>query len=85
MRIDESATADSDDIRDSVIEFWSSLSIAELEQKISRGIESFINLVALYLLKTILFPLGFFYVAIFIIRQLWGLRLEPLAVVAERS
>ena len=85
MRIDESATADSDDIRDSVIEFWSSLSIAELNQKISRGIESFINLVALYLLKTILFPLGFFYVAIFIIRQLWGLRLEPPAVVAERA
>lgn len=75
MRLD--ATADSDDIRDSVIEFWRGLSLAELNQKISRGIESFINLVALYLLKTILFPLGFFYAAIFVIRQLWRVRPGP--------
>lgn len=77
MRIDSNATADSDDIRDSVIDFWKSLSLSELNQKISDGIENFINLLALYLLKTILFPLGFFYVAIFAVRQLWRLRLEP--------
>jgi hypothetical protein len=68
--------ADSDEIRDSVISFWHSLSLDELNQKISRGIENFINLVALYLFKTILFPLGFFYVAIFVIRQLWQVDLS---------
>ena len=74
--------AGADDIDGSVIAFWRSLSLDELDQKIdelnqniSRGIENFINLVALYLLKTILFPLGFFYVAIFVIRQLWRIDL----------
>jgi hypothetical protein len=76
LRIDTNATADSDDVRDSVIEFWKGLSLAELNRKISDGIESFINLVALYLLKTILFPLGFFYFALFVIRQLWRVRLD---------
>jgi len=75
MRLDTSA-ADSDDIRESVIDFWSSLSLDELKQKISRGIENFINLVAIYLLKTILFPLGFFYMAIFVIRCLWRVDLN---------
>ena len=76
MRIDTSASADSDDIRDSVVAFWRSLSLDELNAKISRGIEHFVNLVALYLLKTILFPLGFFYAAIFLLRQLWRVRLD---------
>ena len=77
MRLDTKAAADSDDIRDSVIDFWSSLSLDELKQKISRGIENFINLVAIYLLKTILFPLGFFYMTIFAIRSLWQVDLKP--------
>jgi hypothetical protein len=76
MHINANATADSDEVRDSVIDFWKSLSLAELNQKISDGIENFINLLALYLLKTILFPLGFFYLAIFILRLLWRVRLE---------
>ena len=76
MSIDADANADSDDIRDSVIEFWQSLSLDELNQRISSGIESFINLVALYLLKTILFPLGFFYFVVFVVRQLWRVRLD---------
>jgi hypothetical protein len=80
MRLDTTAATDSDDIRDSVIDFWRSLSLAELDQKISRGIENFINLVAIYLLKTILFPLGFFYMAIFVIRSLWRIDLQPAAV-----
>jgi hypothetical protein len=81
MSIDTSATADSDDLRDSVITFWRSLSLDELNVKIGRGIEHFVNLVALYLLKTVLFPLGFFYVAIFVLRQVWRLRLDlPAAV-----
>jgi len=78
MRLDTSA-ADSDDIRESVIDFWSSLSLDELKQKISRGIENFINLVAIYLLKTILFPLGFFYMVVFVIRCLWRVELKPLS------
>jgi hypothetical protein len=79
MRLDTAAAADSDDIRDSVIDFWRGLSLNELNQKISRGIENFINLVAIYLLKTILFPLGFFYMAIFVIRGLWRIDLKPAA------
>lgn len=68
--------ADPDDMRDSVIAFWRSLSLEDLKQKISDGMEHFINLLALYLLKTILFPLGFFYLAIFVIRQLWRIDLS---------
>ena len=68
---------DTDSVRDSAISFWQGLSLEELERKISAGIEHFINLVALYLLKTILFPLGFFYAAVFCIRQLWRIELNP--------
>lgn len=71
MNLETDADLDTDSIRDSAIAFWESLSMTEFENRISRGIENFINLVALYLLKTILFPLGFFYVAIFVIKQLW--------------
>jgi hypothetical protein len=77
LLIDTTADADGDDIRDAVMDFWSGLSLDELDQKISRGIENFINLVAIYLLKTILFPLGFFYMAIFVIRWLWQVDLKP--------
>ena len=77
MQLDTAADTDGDDIRESVIDFWSSLSLDELKQKISRGIENFINLVAIYLLKTILFPLGFFYMVIFVIRCLWRVDLKP--------
>ena len=53
-------------------------SLAELQETISRGIESFINLIAIYLLKTILLPLGFFYALLLVIRQLWRFDLrEP--------
>ena len=77
LRIDTTADADGDDIRDAVMDFWSGLSLNELDRKISRGRENFINLVAIYVLKTILFPLGFFYMAIFIIRCLWQVDLKP--------
>ena len=77
------ANADSDDIRDSVINFWRSLSIDELQRNISRGIESFINLIAIYLLKTILLPLGFFYAVVLVIRQLWRIDLAVPAVEAS--
>jgi len=68
---------DTDSVRDSAISFWQGLSLEELERKISAGIENFINLVAIYLLKTIVFPLGFFYGVIFCIRQLWRIELSP--------
>jgi len=77
------ADADSDDIRDSVIDFWRSLSIDELQRNISRGIESFINLIAIYLLKTILLPLGFFYAVVLVIRQLWRIDLAAPATGAD--
>ncbi len=67
---------DTDSIRDSAIAFWRSLSLEELENKISAGIENFINLVAIYLLKTIVFPLGFFYVAVYFIKLLWRVELN---------
>ena len=72
---------DAGSVRDSAISFWQGLSLEELERKISDGIENFINLVAIYLLKTIVFPLGFFYAAIFCVRQLWRIELNPGAVI----
>jgi len=77
MSIEAEKEFDTDSIKDSTIAFWQGLSLDELNRKISRGIENFINLVAIYLLKSILFPLGFFYAAVFIIRQLWRIRLNP--------
>ena len=76
MNLETDANLDADSIRDSAIAFWEGLSMSEFENRISRGIENFINLVALYLLKTILFPLGFFYAAIFTIKQLWKIDLR---------
>ena len=73
--------ADSEDIHDSVLDFWRSLSIDELQRKISAGIESFINLIALYLLKTILLPLGFFYAVLLVIRWLWRIDANRLPAV----
>lgn len=67
---------DADSIRESAVAFWRGLSLEELERKISDGIESFINLVAIYLLKTIVFPLGFFYAAFYFIRLLWRVELN---------
>ena len=71
MSLETDEEFDTDSIRDSAIDFWQSLSMSELEDRISRGIENFINLVALYLLKTILFPLGFFYAAFYFVKLLW--------------
>jgi hypothetical protein len=76
MSIETDEDLDTDSIRDSAFAFWQSLSMSEFEDKISRGIENFINLVAIYLLKTILFPLGFFYAVIFVIKQLWRVELS---------
>ncbi|MCP4984468.1 MAG: hypothetical protein GY935_28690 [Gammaproteobacteria bacterium] len=77
MSLDPGDEFDTDSIRESAIAFWQGLSLEALNRKISRGIENFINLVAIYLLKTILFPLGFFYATIYIVRQLWRIELNP--------
>ena len=79
MRMDSSKELDEEGIRATAIAFWEGLSMDELSRKISHGIENFINLVAIYLLKTILFPLGFFYGAVFIVRQLWRIELNPVS------
>jgi len=67
---------DTRSLRDSMLAFWQSLSLSELNRKISVAIENFINLVAIYLLKTILFPLGFFYAVYYAIRFLWRLEMN---------
>lgn len=79
IEIDGDEEIDALGVREAVLSFWSSLSLDQLNQRISQGIENFINLVAIYVLKTILFPLGFFYGVIFCIRQLWRIRLDPAA------
>ena len=66
---------DHDSIQDAVVGFWRGLSLDELERRISTGIENFINLAAIYLLKTIVFPLGFFYLAWYCLRLLWRIDL----------
>lgn len=75
--IDGGESLDADSLRDSTLAFWSGLSLDELERRISDGIEKFINLVAIYLLKTILFPLFFFYGVWYAIRLLWRFDLNP--------
>ena len=75
--IDGDQALDSSSVRNSALRFWQGLSLDELERRISEGIESFINLVAIYLLKTILFPLGFFYLAFHLVRLLWRFDLGP--------
>jgi hypothetical protein len=73
--IDGSEELDGESIRNSAIRFWRGLSLDELERRVSTGIENFINLVALFLLKTILFPLAFFYIAWYLVGFLWRLDL----------
>ena len=75
--IDSDQPLDSSGVRNSALRFWQGLSLDELERRVSEGIESFINLVAIYLLKTILFPLGFFYLALYLVRLLWRFELGP--------
>ncbi len=80
LAIEPDSGLDPRDIHESMVEFWQSLSLQEFNRKISEGIEDFINLLAIYLIKTIAFPLLFFYMAFYIIRQLWrfNLRLDAL-------
>ena len=76
LTIESGESFDPRNIHESMIAFWQSLSIEEFNRKISEGIENFINLVAIYLMKTIVFPLFFFYAAFYVIRQLWRVDLR---------
>lgn len=75
LGIDAADRFDTDSIRESTILFWRKLDMAEMNEKIGRSIENFINLVAIYCLKTILFPLFFFYLVLATVRQLWRIKL----------
>jgi len=75
--IDGDQQLDANSVSATALRFWQGLSIDELQRRISDGIENFINLVAIYLLKTIVFPLGFFYLAFHLIRLLWRFDLGP--------
>ncbi len=48
-----------------------STNINRIKEKINSSIKSFINLIALYLMKTIIFPLFFFYAFIVLIKKIW--------------
>lgn len=73
LGIDAEAKLDTDSMQQYSLEFWRKLDMAELNAKIGRSIENFINLVAIYFLKTAIFPLFFFYLMLYGIRQLWRL------------
>ena len=71
LTIDSGKPFDPRNAHESMMAFWQSLSIEEFNRKISEGVENFINLVAIYLMKTIVFPLFFFYAAFYVIQMLW--------------
>ncbi|MFT5220852.1 MAG: hypothetical protein ACI9LO_000816 [Planctomycetota bacterium] len=73
LGIDTEAKLDADSMQEFSLAFWRKLDMAELNAKIGRSIENFINLVAIYFLKTAIFPLFFFYLMLYGIRQLWRL------------
>lgn len=67
---------DPQNVHQSMLAFWQSLSLEEFNRRIGEGIENFVNLVAIYMIKTIVFPLFFFYAAFYVIRQLWRVELS---------
>jgi len=77
LEISSAKKLDAKSLRESSIEFWKNLDMEELNRKVTVGIENFINLVAIYLLKTILFPLAFFYLTVYVIKKLWSVELNP--------
>jgi len=79
LEINSAEKMDAESLRESSIDFWKNLDLEELNRKVTVGIEKFINLVAIYLLKTILFPLAFFYLTVYVIRKLWSVELNPQA------
>ena len=77
LDINSDEMADADSLRESSIAFWRNLNLEEMNRKVADGIEKFINLVAIYLLKTIMFPLFFFYLTIHAVKRLWQVELNP--------
>jgi len=49
----------------------SKLNFKKIEQSIEKGLHSFMNLMAIYILKTIIFPLFFFYAFLGFIKSIW--------------
>ncbi len=78
LKIDPDDKLNTKNLRNSTISFFQSLSLTEFNKKISQGIENFVNLVAIYLLKTVFFPLFFFYGVFYVLRQLWRIDLVDL-------
>ena len=60
-----------------LIEVWKGrlpdISIESIGRKVENSITSFMNLMAIYILKTIVLPLLFFYLVIFIYKKLWAM------------
>lgn len=50
-----------------------SFDMEAIEQKLNRNIANFMNLMAIYILKTIVFPLLFFYLFVAVLRKIWSL------------
>ncbi len=71
LEINTTEMTDPESLKQSSINFWKNLNLEELNRRVTDGIENFINLVAIYLLKTILFPLLFFYLTLQTIKTLW--------------
>ena len=71
LEINTTEMTDPESLKQSSINFWKNLNLEELNRRVTDGIENFINLVAIYLLKTILFPLLFFYLTLQAIKTLW--------------
>lgn len=63
-----------------LIEVWKDslpdISINSIERKVQNSISSFMNLMAIYIIKTIVLPLLFFYLVMFFFKQIW--RIDPI-------
>lgn len=77
LEINTTEMTDPESLKQSSINFWKNLNLEELNRRVTEGIENFINLVAIYLLKTIMFPLLFFYLTLQAIKTLWRVQLNP--------
>lgn len=53
-----------------------STNINKIKENINSSIKSFINLIALYLMKTIIFPLFFFYAFVILIKKIWSFEFQ---------
>ncbi len=52
-----------------------SFDIQKIEDKVNKNIGNFMNLMAIYILKTIVFPLLFFYMLLLVLKRIWKVEL----------